>query len=60
MNPMSAFDPDTACRVHEQLSDRVLDWRPEWAGSYRQYASEHDTGVIGWDGLLLDSAVMKF
>src|ERR1700760_151683 len=50
MNPMSTFIPDVACRVHDQLNDRVLDWRPEWAEHYRQYASEHDTGVIGWTG----------
>jgi hypothetical protein len=54
MNPMQTFDPDVACQVHDGLNDKALDWQPEWADSYRQYASEHDTGVIGWDGLLVD------
>jgi hypothetical protein len=54
MNPMQTFDPDVACRVHEGLNDKAHDWQPEWADSYRQYASEHDTGVIGWDGRLVD------
>jgi hypothetical protein len=40
--------------VHDRLNDKTFDWRQEWAGHYRQYAREHDAGVIGWDGLLLD------
>jgi len=51
MNPMSTFDPDVACRVHDRLNEKIINWRPEWAANYRQYADE---GVIEWDGLLLD------
>jgi len=54
MNPMSTFNPEVACRVHDALNKQVLDWQPAWAADYRRYASEHDTGVINWDGLLLD------
>jgi hypothetical protein len=54
MNPMSTFDPDVACRVHDRLNEQVLIWKPEWADDYRQYAREHDVGVISWGGLLLD------
>ena len=51
---MSTFNPDTPCRVHDQLNDKTFDWRPDWARHYRRYAREHDVGVIGWDGLMLD------
>ena len=54
MNPMSTFNPDAPCRVHDGLNDQMIAWQPGWADSYRQYAHEHDTGVINWDGLLLD------
>ena len=54
MNPMSTFNPGAACRVHDKLNDQILDWQPSWAANYRQYASEFDTGIVNWDGLLLD------
>jgi hypothetical protein len=54
MNPMSTFDPDVACRVHDRLNEKVFDWKPEWADDYRQHADQFDDGVIEWDGLLLD------
>jgi hypothetical protein len=54
MNPMSTFDPDVACRVHDKLNERILNWRAEWAANYWQYADDFADGVIGWDGLLLD------
>ena len=54
MNPMSTFNPDVACRVHDKLNDTFFDWKPEWAAKYREYAHEHDEGVINWEGLLLD------
>jgi hypothetical protein len=31
MNPMSTFDPDVACRVHDKVNEQVLIWKPEWA-----------------------------
>jgi hypothetical protein len=36
------------------VNEFLLDWKPEWAADYRRWASEFDTGVIEWDGLLLD------
>ena len=53
---MSTFDPAVPCRVHDQLNDSMLDWKPEWAEDYRKYGveSERGRGVISWDGLLLD------
>jgi hypothetical protein len=54
MNSMTTFDPDTKCQVHDGLNDEIIDWQPEWAANYRQYASDHDVGVIEWDGLLFD------
>jgi hypothetical protein len=54
MNPMSKFDPDKPCRVHDGLNDRFLNWKPEWAHHKREFAAEHGEGVIAWDGYLLD------
>jgi hypothetical protein len=52
---METFDPDMACWVHDGLNDQIIDWQPEWAASYREYASDFDApGVVSWDGLLLD------
>ena len=60
MNPMDTFNPDVACRVHDGLNDRVFEWRPEWAASYRKHAEDFDTaGVVSWDGLLLDGWVSE-
>lgn len=50
---MATFNPEIVSRVHDGLDDCFLDWQPEWADSYRQYASSHDVGVVEWDGLLL-------
>lgn len=54
MNPMSTFNPDVPCHVHDGLNNQVLDWKPEWAEHYRQNARESSPGVSGWDGRLLD------
>ena len=54
MNPMDSFDPDMPCRVHDGLNDQVIEWSPNWASMYRQYAWKWDEGVVAWDGLLLD------
>ena len=54
MNPMQTFDPNVVCRVHDSPNDQLIDWLPEWATNYREYASEHDgPSVVSWDGLLL-------
>ena len=31
MEPMTTFDPDVPCKVHDRLNDRTLDWRTRWA-----------------------------
>ena len=31
MEPMTTFDPDVPCKVHERLNNRTLDWRTRWA-----------------------------
>ena len=54
MNPMKTFDPDQPCRVHDEVNDQFLEWKPEWAPHYREYATKHFDGIIAWDGLLLD------
>jgi hypothetical protein len=54
MNPMKNFDPDRPCRVHDELNDEFLNWKPEWAAHFREFAAEHGEGVIAWDGFLLD------
>jgi hypothetical protein len=54
MNSMKNFDPDRPCRVHDGLNDEFLNWKPEWAPHYREFAAEHGEGVIAWDGFLLD------
>jgi hypothetical protein len=54
MNPMSTFNPDVACCVHDKLNEKVFYWKPEWAADYRQHADDFGDGFIEWDGLLLD------
>jgi hypothetical protein len=54
MSPMATFNPDAPCRVHDALNDDFIDWDPAWASDYREFATEHDIGVIAWDSLLLD------
>ncbi|OSJ36981.1 hypothetical protein BSZ19_01545 [Bradyrhizobium japonicum] len=57
MNPMATFNPAEPCRVHDALNNTFIDWKPEWAARYREYAAPHDEGVIAFDGLLLDGWV---
>ena len=54
LRAMSDFDPAKPSRVHDILNDETLDWDPEWAEHYRQYAQVNSPGVIEWDGRLLD------
>jgi hypothetical protein len=54
MKPMSTFNPETPCRVHDGLNDRIIEWNPRWAPLYLDHGAKHDEGVIAWDGLLLD------
>jgi hypothetical protein len=54
MNPMSTFNPEKPCRVHDGLNDQIIEWNPQWAPLYLDHGVKHDEGVIAWDGLLLD------
>jgi hypothetical protein len=54
LRPMNEFDPTKRAIVHDEMNDKSFEWQPEWAGHYREYATQHTEGVIGWDGLLLD------
>ena len=51
--PMKDFDPDRPSRVHDQLNDKIIDWDPRWAPTWKNHR-DHEPGVIEWDGLLLD------
>jgi hypothetical protein len=51
---MSEFDPTRPSMVHDWLNERMLDWDPVWAASYRECASNHAPGVIKWAGRLFD------
>ena len=53
--PMSEFDPSRPALVHDDLNDTVFEWQPErFEVDFRKYASQWCTGVVSWDGLLLD------
>jgi hypothetical protein len=55
MNPMSTFDPDEPCRVHDRLNDKTFLWRTRDAPAYRQYArTDKVDGTVSFDGLVLD------
>jgi hypothetical protein len=54
LRPMSEFDPTHPAFVHDELNNKVLDWKPEWAANYREHAIFEPNGKVGWDGLILD------
>jgi|ERR1700739_980285 hypothetical protein len=54
MNPMSTFNPAQPCRVHDEVNNKFLEWKPEWAAHYREHADKRSDGIIAWDGYLLD------
>lgn len=51
--PIDSLDPTKPALVHDQLNDRVFEWRPEWAPTW-QTRRPHEDGVVEWDGLLID------
>ena len=55
-HPMVTFDPTRPADVHDQLNDKIIRWKPEWAATW-QDRRDHAPGVIEWDGLLLDGWV---
>lgn len=50
MNPMSTFNPDLPCRVHDSLNNQMIEWKPQWASLYREHGVKQEEGVIAWDG----------
>ena len=52
---MSEFDPAQPSLVHEGLNGDTFQWQPEkWSQDYRRRAIDWGSGIINWDGLLLD------
>ena len=52
---MSEFDPTKPAMVHDQLNDQTFEWEPEkYRAHYERYAAPYGSGIIEWDGLLLD------
>lgn len=41
-------------QVHDGLNDQMIEWRPQWASMFREFATTWDEGVVAYDGLLLD------
>ena len=55
MQPMSTFDPNVPCRVHDELSDRMITWQTGWADKWREYArADQVGGTVSFAGLILD------
>jgi hypothetical protein len=55
MQPMTTFDPDRPCRIHDRLNNRAFDWHIGWADKYRRYAvADKIDGKVSFDGLILD------
>jgi hypothetical protein len=54
LRPMLEFDPTQPALVHDKLNEKVLDWKPEWAVHYREYAIFEPDGKVEWDGRILD------
>lgn len=56
MRPMSEFDPTRPALVHDQLNDQTFRWDSERHGRdwQRSEPTPWRSGVIEWDGLLLD------
>lgn len=52
--PMSEFDPSEPAMVHDLRRDRMLPWSPAFQRSYERTARELESGVVDYDGLLLD------
>jgi len=38
MQPMTTFNPDKLCIVHDKLNNVQIEWKPKWATDYRRYA----------------------
>jgi hypothetical protein len=55
LKPMSEFDPSQPSMVHDVLNNKTFPWKPEeYLQSYRRSAETDGSGLIAWDGMLLD------
>jgi hypothetical protein len=52
MRPMSTFDSTRHAFVHDNLNKRAIEWKPEWASHYHEYALVQPDGTVEWDGLI--------
>jgi hypothetical protein len=50
---MLTFEPTMHADVHDQVTDEVIRWRPEWAVTWNE-CRYYVQGVVEWKGLLLD------
>ena len=51
--PMLTFEPTMPADVHDQLTDKVIRWKPEWSETWYE-CRYYVLGVVEWKGLLLD------
>ena len=52
-HPIETLNPTSRALVHDQLNDKIFEWKPEWASTWPDRRA-HAPGVVEWDGLLLD------
>jgi len=52
MRPMRDFNPSKSAEVYDELNDVWFEWKPEWAKSWREFATpnEPDGSTMLWDG----------
>jgi len=50
---MLTFEPNMPADVHDQRSNEVVHWKPEWAETWHE-CRYYVQGVVEWKGLLLD------
>ena len=51
--PMLTFEPKRPALVHDQLTDEIIRWDPDWAATWH-HCRYYVLGVVEWKGLLLD------
>ena len=51
--PMLTFEPTMPADVHDQLTDKVIRWKPEWSETWHE-CRYYVLGVVEWKGHLLD------
>jgi hypothetical protein len=51
--PMLTFEPTMPADGHDQLTDKVIRWKPEWSVTWHE-CRYYVLGVVAWTDLLLD------